>query len=60
MRPATPAVSLRPGNTITRLVPSEVNWFITYSRAPSPRPVRTMTAPTPIAMAIAIKNVRLG
>ena len=53
-----PAVSLRPGSTITRLVPSEPNWFATYRRAPSPSEVTTTTAATPMPIASRISSVR--
>ena len=53
-----PAVSLRPGSTMTRLVPSEPNWLTTYSRAPSPSAVTATTAATPMPMASRISSVR--
>ncbi len=53
-----PAVSLRPGRTMIRLLPSEPNWFATYSRAPSPSAVTITTAATPMPIASRISSVR--
>ena len=55
-----PVVSERPGNTISRCVPSDANSPTTKRRAPSPSDVRITTAATPMAIASSINAVRTG
>jgi hypothetical protein len=43
---------------MSKWVPSDENWPVTYSRAPSPKVVRITTDATPMAIAIPMRKVR--
>ena len=53
-----PKVSVLPGMTMSRLVPSDENSPVTYRRAPSPRLVSRITEATPMATPHREKTVR--